>query len=327
MKVSVIGAGAWGTTLSLLLAEAGNAVTLWVFEKELAKEMQETRENKIYLPGFPLQENISTTSAIKDIAGADIYLFVVPTQFLSSTAKHAAPYLAKGAAVVSATKGIEEHRLKLPLDILGGELPSDRLAVLSGPNLSQEIARGLPAAAVVASTDAILAKTVQEILMLGRFRVYTNNDPLGVQLGGALKNVIAIAAGVADGLNLGDNAKSALLVRGIAEITRLGVAMGAKAETFTGLSGMGDMITTCSSQLSRNHTVGEQIAKGKKLSALLSSTKKIAEGVPTTRAALKLAEKYQVDLPITKEVYNILYEQKNPQQAILDLMVRSAKKE
>ncbi|MDI6731629.1 MAG: NAD(P)H-dependent glycerol-3-phosphate dehydrogenase [Candidatus Margulisbacteria bacterium] len=327
MLISIIGAGAWGTTLSILLTEAGHSVVLWVFEKELAKEMQEIRENKVFLPGFPLQESIVITSELKDIAGADICLFVVPTQFLSNIAKQAKNCISKEAVVISAAKGIEEQSLTLPLDILADELKINRLAVLSGPNLSQEIARGLPAAAVAAAKDAEVAKTVQNILMLNRFRVYTSNDPLGVQLGGALKNIIAIAAGAADGLGLGDNAKSALLIRGIAEITRLGVAMGATAETFSGLSGMGDLITTCSSKLSRNHTVGEQIVKGKKLADILSSTQEIAEGVPTARAALKLAEKYQVDLPITKEVYNILYENKNPQQAIIDLMTRSAKKE
>lgn len=327
MKIAIIGAGAWGTTLAVLFAEAGNDVSLWVYEKELAKEMQENRENKLFLPGFPIPPNINITSDLKDLSAATIFLFAVPTQFLANIAKQASPFINPEAIIVSATKGIEEQSLKLPLDILKTELKSNQLVALSGPNLSKEIASGLPAAAVVASTNQESAKAVQASLILNRFRVYTNADPLGVQLGGALKNVVAIAAGVADGLALGDNAKSGLMIRGIAEITRLGVAMGAKAETFAGLSGMGDLITTCSSPLSRNHTVGEQIAKGKKLAAILAATKEVAEGVPTCRAALALGKKYNIDLPITNEVNNILFERKNPNQAINDLMTRGAKNE
>ncbi len=327
MKIAVIGAGAWGTTLSILFAEAGNDVTLWVYEKDLAKEIKESRENKLFLPGFPIPPNINITSDLKDISNAAMVLFAVPTQFLANIAKLASTNISQDTIIASATKGIEENSLKLPLDILKAELKSHKLVALSGPNLSKEIAIGLPAAAVAASQDLECAKTVQASLMLNRFRVYTNTDPLGVQLGGALKNVVAIAAGVADGLALGNNTKSGLMIRGIAEITRLGVAMGAKADTFAGLSGMGDLITTCSSSLSRNHCVGEQISKGKKLADILAATKEVAEGVPTCRAAIHLSQKYQVEMPISKEIYQVLFEGKNPQTAILDLMTRIAKSE
>ncbi len=326
-KICVIGGGAWGTTLAILFAEKGNKTSLWIFEKDLAAKMNKTRENKEYLPGFQLPESIEITNDCKASLDAEIVLFAVPTQFLRSIAKQASSFINSNTVVVCASKGIEEKTSKLPSDILKEELKAKKFAVLSGPNLSREIAQGLPAASVVASEDISTAKLIQESLMLERFRVYTNTDPVGVQLGGALKNIIAIAAGVADGLDLGNNAKAGLMIRGFAEISRLGVALGAKAETFAGLSGMGDLITTCSSKLSRNHTVGKQIAKGKKLSEILKGMKEVAEGISTTKAAIALGKKHKIPLPITEEVYRILYEGKNPFQAIADLMTRSAKTE
>jgi glycerol-3-phosphate dehydrogenase (NAD(P)+) len=326
-NIYIIGGGAWGTTLSILFAENKHNVTLWVFEKELVKEINETRENKKFLPGFQLPENITITNECETVKAADIIVFVTPTQFLGSVAGKFKKHLNQKSIVVSASKGIDKKSLKLPLDILKEELKTDNLVALSGPNLSKEIAKGLPAAAVVASKDPEAAKSIQEALLLNRFRVYTNADPIGVQIGGALKNIIAIAAGIADGLELGNNAKSGLLIRGIAEITRLGIAMGAEAKTFAGLSGMGDLITTCSSNLSRNHRVGEAIAKGKKLSSILENMDEVAEGVATTKAALELGKKHKVPLPITEEVYNILYKGKDPAKAILDLMTRGAKSE
>jgi len=327
MKILIIGAGAWGTTLSILLAQNKHNVTLWVYEKDLAKEIQEYRENKKFLPGFQLPESIDIVNDFKAGLEADLIVFVVPTQHLRHIAKQAQGFINPKAIVLAANKGIEEKTLSLPLDILKQELKNKNLAVLSGPNLSKEIAQGLPAAAVIASDDIETAKTVQQVLMQERFRVYTSTDQVGIQLGGALKNIIAIAAGVADGLNLGNNAKAGLLIRGVAEISRLGKALGAKTETFTGLSGMGDLITTCSSKLSRNHCVGEKIAKGKKLSDILKSTKEVAEGVTTTKAALALAKKHQVELPIASEVNKLLYEGKDPYKAIADLMGREAKGE
>lgn len=326
-RIAVIGAGAWGTTLAILLAEKGHSVTLWAYEKELAQEMQELRENKTFLPGFQLSENINATNAPDKCQDSEVYFFAVPTQFLRQISKKFKKIIAANSLVVSAGKGIEENSLKVPLGVLEEELKTVNLAALSGPNLSAEIVRGLPAASVAASKDKNIARSVQTYLMMERFRVYVNADPLGVQLGGALKNVIAIAAGVADGLELGNNAKAGLMIRGIAEITRLGTAMGAEPKTFAGLSGMGDLITTCSSRLSRNHSVGEQLAKGRKLSEILAGMKEVAEGVPTAKAALLLAEKHQVQMPVTREVHRLLYEGKSPFQSITDLMTRSATSE
>ena len=326
-RISIIGAGAWGTTLAILCAGKGHDVTLWMYEKDLAAEVIKTRENKCYLPGFPLPEKIEVVSDIQQLPTSHLYLFAVPTQFLRGIVKQCLKIITHKAIIVSASKGIEQKSLKLPLEIIKEELKSDNLVALSGPNLSKEIAQGLPAAAVVASDNAYAVKTVQETLMLERFRVYTNDDPLGVQLAGALKNIIAIAAGVADGLDLGNNSKAALMIRGFAEISRLGVALGAKPKTFAGLSGMGDLITTCGSKLSRNHQVGCQIAQGKKLKDILSKMTEVAEGVSTCKAALELGKKHHIELPITKEVYQLLYEGKSPAQAITDLMTRKASSE
>ncbi len=326
-KISIIGAGAWGTTLAILLAEKGHDAVLWAYEKELAGQINQMRENKTFLPGIQINEKISATNIPEDTKESDIYIFVVPTQHLRTIAKQFSKFIKSEQIVVAASKGIEQKTLQLPTQILKEELKTNKIAALSGPNLSAEIVKGLPAAAVAAAEDQTVAKAVQEAFMLERFRVYVNTDPIGVQLGGALKNIIAIAAGAADGLDLGNNAKSSLLIRGIAEISRLGIAIGAKPQTFTGLSGMGDLITTCASNLSRNHWVGAQIAQGKKLPDILKNMKNIAEGVFTCKAALDLAKKHKVELPVTKEVYAVLYKDKNPLQSINDLMTRSATSE
>ena len=321
-KTAVIGAGAWGTTLSILLAERGHEVMLWSYEAELIPDLIELRENKKYLPGFQLPPAISATGELKEaLSNAQVAIFAVPTQFLSQTIKSSLPYLDPGTILVSASKGIEERSLKLPSVIIS-ELFSGNIAVLSGPNLAKEIARGLPAATVVAGKKET-CEVIQKILSSERFRVYINDDLIGVQLGGALKNIIAIAAGVADGFELGDNTKSALLIRSMAEITRLGVSLGAAEKTFAGLSGMGDLITTCSSNLSRNHQVGYELAKGKKLAEILASMKDIAEGVPTCRAVVMLAKQQNVEMPITHEVYQVLFEGKDPYKAIISLLKRT----
>jgi len=326
-KIAVLGAGAWGTTLSILLAETGNEVTLWAFEKEVAEEINQSRENKTFLQGFQLPENITAVNKIEETNSADIFFVVVPTQFLRSVCHKFKGIITQDKIIVSASKGIELNTQKLPLEILAEELNNNNLVALSGPNLSKEIAQGLPAATVVAAKDAALAKKVQEIIMLERFRVYTSSDPIGLELGGALKNVIAIAAGTAAGLNLGQNALAGLIIRGIAEISRLGQALGAQPQTFAGLSGLGDLITTCSSPLSRNHLVGVKIAQGKKLAQILKETQSVAEGVTTTKAALALAKKFNISLPVTEEIYKVLYEDKNPTTSITDLMSRSATSE
>ncbi|MBI5399884.1 NAD(P)-dependent glycerol-3-phosphate dehydrogenase [Candidatus Saganbacteria bacterium] len=321
-SLAVIGAGAWGTTLAILLAEKEKQINLWAYETDLARKMQAERENKIFLPGFPLSENITITSEAKQIAQAEIILFVVPSQFLRFVARIFKPIIGPNLPIICASKGVEQNSLLLPLQILEEELGPRNYAVLSGPNLSNEIARGLPAASVIAAKDLAQAKLLQANFMLERFRVYASTDPLGVQLGGALKNVVAIAAGIADGLGLGNNAKAALLIRGIAEIGRLGEAMGAQAKTFTGLSGMGDLIATCGSSLSRNHQVGEQIAKGKKLDDILRRMKAVAEGVTTARAAAALGRKFNVEMPVTNEVVEVLFHNKPPFKSISDLMTR-----
>lgn len=328
MKISVIGAGAWGTTLALLLAEKGYAVTLWIYEKELISEIQRVRENKKYLPGFLLAPSIEISNNFEAASDSFLYILAVPTQFLRKIVQQFKKVIKKEALVLSASKGIEEKTLLLPSQIIQeeiGKLP--KLAVLSGPNLAKEIAQGLPGASVVASKNIKVAQQIQEILNQERFRIYINSDPIGVQLGGSLKNIIAIAAGVVDGLNLGDNAKAALMIRGMVEITRLGIALGADPKTFAGLSGMGDLIATCSSKLSRNHHLGEEISKGRKLSEILANREDIAEGVPTTKAAYVLAKKYKIEMPITSEVYAVLFERKDPYRAITSLMTRVAKNE
>jgi len=324
--IAIIGAGAWGTTLSILLAEKGLNVKLWVFEKELCKEINEMRENKWFLPGFPVPPNIEITCNDKEAAASSSLVFASPSVHLRSIAKRFSNLINKDALIISATKGLEEENLKRMSEVLKEEIKSKDICVLSGPNLSREIAKGLPAASVVASEDKKIAETAQKLLMMERFRIYTNTDVIGVELGGTLKNIIALAAGIADGLGLGDNAKAGLMVRGLAEIKRLGVSLGAKAETFSGLSGIGDLVTTCSSKLSRNHQVGERLAKGEKLKSILEDMKSTAEGVPTARAAQKLAKKCNVEMPITDEVCSVL-EGKDPYKAISDLMMRSPKGE
>ncbi|MBU0687112.1 MAG: NAD(P)-dependent glycerol-3-phosphate dehydrogenase [Candidatus Margulisbacteria bacterium] len=332
-KVVIFGAGSWGTTLASLLAENNHDVTIWSFEAPVAKQINEMRENQKYLPGIQLSSRVQATANLESAANqtnkAAAVFFVVPSEHLRKVAAKLKGKINNKIPVISATKGIEKNTFKRMSQILAKELkhPSGNICVLSGPNLSKEIAKGLPATTVIASTSKKSAQTGQKLLMQSRFRVYTNRDVEGVEFGGALKNVIAIAAGAAEGLSLGDNAKSALLVRGIAEIARLGKHLGAKTKTFYGLSGFGDLITTCQSKLSRNHKVGVEIAQGKKLAEILASMPDVAEGVPTAAAATALAKKLKIDMPITFEVYKVLFENKDPYQALSDLMNREAKEE
>lgn len=324
-KVSVIGAGAWGTTLGILLGQNGHEVSIWSYEKEVVEQSKLFRENKKYLEGFPLSSNIEITDNIKkSISKANLILFVVPTQHLRQVIKSIASDIQKDTIILSASKGFEISTLKRPTEIIS-EFIQNELSVISGPNLAKEIAKGLPAASVIASKNAAEIQTYFKECKT--FRVYTSLDVVGVESGGALKNVIAIAAGAIDGASLGDNAKAALVIRGISEISRLGVAMGAKIETFSGLSGLGDLITTCASDLSRNHKVGYSLAKGEKLEQILAKSKDVAEGVPTTKAAIALAKKYKVEMPITEEIYKVLFENKNIDKAIMDLMTRPLKSE
>jgi len=330
-KTGIIGAGAWGTALALLLADKGHDVALWMYEKDLAEETQRTRENRVYLPGFPLPANITVLSSLEAaVRERPFILSVAPSHTVRAISNQMAPFLADHAVIVSASKGIEIDTL-LPLsDVLRQTLPPkfhDRLCFLSGPSFAKEVAQKMPTAVALASYDPEAGKQAQQLMSAPYFRVYTNDDVIGVELGGAIKNVIAIAAGVLEGLGFGYNTMAALLTRGLAEMARLGVAMGADQCTFSGLAGMGDLVLTCTGGLSRNRTLGVRLGKGEKLDNILKGAKTIAEGVKTAKAARELARKNNIEMPIVEEVYRILYEGKDPRQATKDLMGRELKGE
>lgn len=327
MKAAVLGAGAWGTTVANLLAKKNISVTIWAFEQETADDINYSKENKKFLPGIKLNEKITANSNFSEsLDNKELIVLAIPTQFIRFVLTKEKFNVSPETICLSISKGIEKDTLKTPSQIVNDFIQNEIVA-LSGPNLSKEIANGLPAASAAASKDMSKAKKIQEILSGGNFRVYTSNDVIGVELGGALKNVIAIAAGICDGLNLGNNAKSALMVRGMSEISRLGIKVGASADTFMGLSGIGDLITTCSSALSRNHFVGEEIAKGNKLDDILKKMNAVPEGVDTVISALELSKKNKIEMPIAQEVYNILFDGKNPKDSILLLMMRDLKNE
>lgn len=325
----MIGAGGWGTALSVLLAGRGHEVSLWQREEELAREARRTRENRVFLPGVRIPEEVEISWKMSEVVPeAEMLVFAVPSQYLRRVAREVEG--GEGKLVVSVAKGIEEGSLKRMSEVLLEELPGlspGRLAVLSGPSHAEEVGRGMPTSVVTASASAETARTVQEAFFSPNFRVYTSDDVVGVELGGALKNVIAIAVGICDGLGLGDNAKGALMARGLAEITRLGVAMGARPETFAGLSGAGDLITTCISRHSRNRYVGEQVGRGRSLKDVLDEMVMVAEGVRTTEAARKLAFRHKVEMPIAEKVHQVLFEGYDPRRALEDLMLRQPKPE
>ena len=331
LKIGVIGAGSWGTTLADLLARKGFAVTLWAYEKDLVERMGSGRQNDLYLPGVVLSENLSFSfDLIEAVAGKKVLVLVPPSQVMRQVMSRAAPYIAPETVVVSASKGIENETLQTMSEVLNDLLAPDlnrRLAFLSGPSFASEVAAGMPTAVVAASTDAETAREVQEIFSTEVFRVYTNDDVVGVELGGALKNVIALAAGVSDGLGFGYNTRAALITRGLAEMTRIGVAMGANPATFAGLAGMGDLVLTCTGDLSRNRTVGIELGRGKGLEEILAGMNTVAEGVKTTLSTFHLARKLQVEAPIVEQMYHILYQGKEARQAVTDLMLRELKPE
>ena len=330
VAIGVIGSGAWGTTLALLLARKGIATTLWEHSPERVKQMERQCENAVFLPGFPFPEMLRVTASIADaVQHTDLLLLVTPSQRLRENLRLLAPYLGKETILVNASKGIETSSLKRMTEVIVEELPGTgkRVAALSGPNLSREVAEGKPTAAVVAAQEHEIAVKARTILSASTFRVYTSPDIIGVELGGALKNIIAIGAGISDGLGYGENAKAAIMTRGLAEISRLGTAMGANPLTFLGLAGIGDLIATCASTLSRNQQLGRRLANGEKLQDILHSTHTVAEGVTTTRAALQLAARHNVEMPITKQLSLVLFEELNPHQAVLELMLRNPKAE
>ncbi|KAF0245015.1 MAG: glycerol-3-phosphate [Planctomycetota bacterium] len=326
-KVIVFGAGGWGTALSLVLRATGHNPVLHARRPSFAAELRRERENRPYLPGVLLPENLTVASGIPDFTGAELFVLAVPTQFVRKSLTPLAPAYPRGLPVVSVVKGIEVGSQKRVSEVIREVLGRVPICVLSGPSHAEEVARRLPTTVVAASSNHALARVVQRAFMTDRFRVYSHTDVRGVELGGAMKNVIAIAAGICDGLGLGDNAKSALLSRGLVEISRFGLALGARMTTFYGISGLGDLVTTCYSPWGRNRSVGLAIGKGKKLSQILAEMKMVAEGVETTRSVLALARKCRVSLPIVEEVHAVLFEDKDPRHAVADLMGRGAKSE
>lgn len=331
MKISVLGAGGWGTTLAVLLYYNGHDVTLWEFNKHYAKVLGKTRENKTFLPGIKIPVEINITHELEEASvNKNLIVLAVPSQFLRSVIKNIKPTDIRDTIIVNVAKGIENNSLMTMTQMLRDEIPlldEEQIGVLSGPSHAEEVSRRIPTAVVAASKNHDTSKTIQSSFMTPYFRVYSSTDVLGVELGGSFKNVIAIGAGIIDGAKFGDNTKAAIMTRGVAEIARLGVAMGACPDTFSGLSGMGDLIVTCMSRHSRNRYVGEQIGAGKKLKEVLKSMNMVAEGVETSRSASQLAEKYNIDTPITSEVYKILFEDKDPVKATTDLMTRDMRME
>jgi len=323
-KITVLGSGAMATACSILLAEHPHqCVSLWARNPDYARDMDEQRENRRLLPGVPIPDSVSVTSDIDQAAeDADILVVAIPTKFLREALMQIAPHLTHDRPVVSVIKGLENETFMRPSEIIVEVLGNRAVVALSGPSHAEEISRRLPASVVAASGDVALAKQVQQMFNTDRFRVYTNSDIVGVEFAGALKNVIAIAAGICDGLGYGDNAKSALLTRGVVEITRFGTALGAETLTFAGLAGMGDMITTCISPYGRNRMVGERLGKGETLEQILDSMDAVAEGVTTTRSVFELTEKKNIEMPITTEVYRVLFDGKSPVEATNSLMLR-----
>lgn len=333
-RLSVIGTGSWGTTLAILAASKGLPVILWARTEEEAESLRNHGENRRFLPGFRFPANLSVSSSLPEaLSGCSLLLIAVPSQRVRHVAESIARTPAAGQAhpvVVSAAKGLEITTLLRMTEVLEQTLPPNlrgRVCALSGPNLSHEIALGKPATTVVASTNVSAAEEAQKLLITPRFRVYVNSDVVGVELGGALKNIIALGAGICDGLEIGDNGKASLITRGLAEIVRLAVPLGATPLTLYGLAGLGDMIATCSSTLSRNHYVGSQLGAGKTLSKITEAMDGVAEGIPTTAAAKSLCSKLGIEMPITEQMYKVLFEDKPPIEAITDLMVRQARRE
>jgi glycerol-3-phosphate dehydrogenase (NAD(P)+) len=331
VTLSIIGGGSWGTALAIVLAPRFQSVRLWLHEADLAARLQSTRENDAFLPGFRLPPNVTAgTDLAWALEGASFVLGVMPSQHARMLYSNMLPHLSPYTPIVSATKGIERDSLLRMSEVIEEVAQPEfepRVAVLSGPTFAREVASGEPAAVVVASTDETLAKEVQRAFSGPTFRLYTNGDPVGVELGAALKNVVAIGAGVAQGLGLGNNTLAALITRGLAEITRLAVAMGGEPRTLAGLAGLGDLVLTCGGELSRNRKVGIELAKGRRLRDILASTNMVAEGVDTCDAAMALGEKFQADLPIIQHMHAVLHGNKTPQEAVRDLMDRSLKGE
>lgn len=331
MKVSVIGGGSWGTAFSLHLSRLKIKTKLWIREKDIFQEMERSRENKVFLPGFPLSPLVSFFHDIQDaVESAEIIFIAIPSQFCRQIYSQMMPFLSSQQIVVSLTKGLEEGTLKRMTEVMeevfGGH-PLPHLAVLSGPSFAKEVAEGHPTAVVVASREPNIARKVQHLVSNLLFRTYTSEDVIGVELAGALKNVIAVAAGISDAFEFGYNSMASLITRGLVEISRLGLKLGAKRETFSGLAGVGDLIVTCTGKLSRNRFVGYELGKGKSLQSIISSMKMVAEGLRTALSAHELAKREKIEIPICEQVYQVLYKNKDPKTALYDLMSRKLKGE
>ncbi|MDD5431763.1 MAG: NAD(P)-dependent glycerol-3-phosphate dehydrogenase [Candidatus Omnitrophica bacterium] len=328
-NVCVIGDGGWGTTLAILLSKKNNNVCLWGVFADNVSYMNRHRENKKFLPGIKIPKGIKITNDLSEaLKGRKLIVLASPSQHMREVVRKISNAgFDRDTVFLSVSKGIEIETLKTMSQVIHEELGNVKLAVLSGPTIAHEIAKGLPAVSVIASSCEKTRKFLQGVFMTPRFRIYTSDDVTGVELGGSLKNVIAIACGISDGLGFGSNAKAALLARGLSEIARLGAAMGAKIATFSGITGLGDLVTTCVSSYSRNRFVGEEVGKGKTIKQIQSHMQMVAEGVPTAKSAYALSLKYKVDMPITREIYYVLYKNKSALKALKDLMTREKKEE
>ena len=327
-NIAVMGAGSWGTALAVILSKAGHNVALWTRSKEDAEIIAYEKENKKYLPGIIIPDKISCcTDPGEALRNKEVIVLAIPSQHIRENLKDIAGLLEPGNIVVSAAKGIEEKSLMRISQVISSEVPKLKVAVISGPSHAEEVAKNIPTTVVSASEDISVAKRIQDIFMTPAFRVYTNPDMIGVEVGGALKNIIALCAGISDGLGFGDNTKAALMTRGLTEIARLGQALGAKKQTFAGLSGMGDLIVTCTSMHSRNRRAGILIGQGRKLEDALKEVKMVVEGVRTARAAHELSRTYCIEMPIVEQAYKILFEDEEPGQAVTNLMLRDKKHE
>lgn len=331
ISLGIIGAGGWGTALAVTQARANRQVRLWVYEPDLAAAMAASRENAVYLPGVQIPENVHISNSMCDVVkDCDVVILAVPSHFYRSVATQLVPFVSGGTLFVSATKGIENDTLLRMSEILEEvAAPAFRaqVAVLSGPTFAPEVSRGEPTALVIASPDEVVRLRLQSELSTPRFRLYTNPDRTGVELGGAVKNIIAIAAGAADGLGLGSNAAAALVTRGLAEITRLVVACGGRRETMSGLAGIGDLVLTSYGALSRNRRVGVELGRGRKIEDIIAGTRSVAEGVRTAKSTVQMAKRFGIEMPIAEKMYAVLYEGLRPQEALADLMERKLKEE
>ncbi|MFL6520997.1 MAG: NAD(P)H-dependent glycerol-3-phosphate dehydrogenase [Chthoniobacterales bacterium] len=325
---AILGAGGWGTALAMLWSKRGNPLTLWGHNPDRVAQLRATRENTEYLPGVKIPESITITSDIADCTSADLIVFVTPSVALRSVAERLRTAgLSSRAILLSCTKGIEHGTGKRMTEVLHEIFPDNTVAVLSGPNLAAEVSRDLPSAAVLGCRNPQCAEELQSYLGSERFRIYSSDETIGIELGGALKNVFAIAAGASDGFSLGDNSKAALVTRSLAELLRLGTAMGGNPRTFYGLSGAGDLIATCFSQLSRNRRVGERLGRGETLAQISTSTHTVAEGIPTAQSAYECARRFQIETPIIDQIYSVVHEGKRPADAMQALLARDQKAE